>query len=425
MSDTASFFEISKAFVEDLKTQDLGTTHIRRKILQIIMLVTSVISLAYAAYFIYHLGPHLDLIHSVLLFIAIGANFWFRNTSVKPLVLDSISIFSTYVAFFWVQALLGPDSGINLTALCSFIISLMMFFPNHPRLLGASWLCSISLFISPAISDVDLFYLHYRDQISSLPLVRTQMEIAVYVAVILTCYLFAVFWASRVVALKKEKHEKENYLKVLTHDLKHPIVHSLVAIRKLKESGSYVAGDINALEIAQFTVKEIINNIENLESDKINLSKNLSEFHLLDCLDQLLPWLDSRLREKNITIDSTEVNSAHRITGHFESMTFQVLQNILTNAIKFSNPNSVIRFKTQQTETSICWQISDQGSGIDDQDLANGLKPSAGTFGERGTGFGIKIVRLFAEKSRVQVSWAKNGGTTVSIIQTHEALTKT
>ncbi|MFN3532320.1 MAG: hypothetical protein ACK41Q_07395, partial [Candidatus Brocadia sp.] len=39
-----------------------------------------------------------------------------------------------------------------------------------------------------------------------------------------------------------------------------PIVHSLVAIRKLKESGSYVARDINALEIAQFTVKEIINN---------------------------------------------------------------------------------------------------------------------------------------------------------------------
>jgi signal transduction histidine kinase len=385
------------------------------------MLTISVIALCCSAYFVSHTGPGIWLIHSNLLFFGIGSSFWFRKSPISPVVLDAISIFSNYAAFIWVVAMLGTDSGINITALCSALISLLMFFPKNKYLLAASLACSLLLLFSPLAPFMDHFYPEYRSQLNALPRIRTLFEVATFFVTILTSYFFSVFWASRVLSLKKEKSEKEYYLKILTHDLKHPIVHTLLTIRKLKASDSLSQKDIQALEIAQVTVKEIINNVENINSDGVNLSYHITDFSIQDCMQKILPWLESRLTEKELTIDSSKVDRNHKFKGHFESFAFQVLQNILTNAIKFSNPKSSLQIMTSQNGTKTIWFVSDAGKGISDEELDRNPKPNSGTFGEIGAGLGVKIIKLFSDKSRVQVSWVKKNGTTVCISQDQSA----
>jgi signal transduction histidine kinase len=110
------------------------------------------------------------------------------------------------------------------------------------------------------------------------------------------------------------------------------------------------------------------------------------------------------------------------------SLTYQVLNNLVSNAIKFSDPGSMIKLTISEENNSIFVQIKDAGVGIPADLLGSIFDPKKqttrdGTQGEKGTGFGMPIVRSYIERfgahiqveSKTKQESSQDHGTTVTL----------
>jgi len=80
-----------------------------------------------------------------------------------------------------------------------------------------------------------------------------------------------------------------------------------------------------------------------------------------------------------------------------------VLRNLISNAIKFTNPNGHIIISAEKQEQSVLIAVSDNGVGMDEIVMAKLWEidndyTSKGTNGETGTGFGLKLCKELIEK---------------------------
>ena len=88
----------------------------------------------------------------------------------------------------------------------------------------------------------------------------------------------------------------------------------------------------------------------------------------------------------------------------------QILGNLLSNSVKFSQKNSEIRMRVSKVNQSIQFVIEDSGVGIP-RDMrehlfeANLSRSSLGTDGEVGTGFGLPIVKSCVERLGGKISF--------------------
>ncbi|RMH73484.1 MAG: ATP-binding protein [Gemmatimonadetes bacterium] len=92
----------------------------------------------------------------------------------------------------------------------------------------------------------------------------------------------------------------------------------------------------------------------------------------------------------------------------------RILDNIISNAIKYSSNDTAITLRLSQTEKRVIVSISDQGLGLTETDKANlfqkftrlSAKP---TGGEHSTGLGLSIVKKLVEAMNGKV-WAESEG---------------
>ena len=99
-----------------------------------------------------------------------------------------------------------------------------------------------------------------------------------------------------------------------------------------------------------------------------------------------------------------------------------VLRNIVSNAVKFTNPNGFVRLSSFTENGTIQIQITDTGIGIEPQKLINlfnleNNRTSLGTNNESGTGLGLIVCKEFVEqnKGKIWIDSTLGEGTTVSI----------
>ena len=164
----------------------------------------------------------------------------------------------------------------------------------------------------------------------------------------------------------------------------------------------------------------LINDI--LDMSKIE-SKRFELFEEIVPLDHLigqcLKLVSRAADEKSIAMHWTETPIS--ILCDTRAMK-QILINLVTNAIKFSKPETLIRIDIDQGAEDFVIRIQDQGIGMTDEDLERALLP----FGQvrdahirenQGTGLGLNISRALTElhggKFTIASQYAK--GTTVSI----------
>lgn len=80
----------------------------------------------------------------------------------------------------------------------------------------------------------------------------------------------------------------------------------------------------------------------------------------------------------------------------------RVLENLFTNAIKFSYPQSTIEFHTERRSEGVVFSVTDQGVGIPEGELPNlfrefGRTSARPTAGETSTGLGLAIAKRIVE----------------------------
>ena len=207
--------------------------------------------------------------------------------------------------------------------------------------------------------------------------------------------------------LEKLNETKNRFLGMAAHDLRSPlaIIQNYTEFLMDRAYGYLPEKQQKFLETIYSTSQFMLNLIEDLldvskiESGKLELNKE--QFDLVLFAKNNIELNKPIASEKGILItlnhNIPEVNvyaDRHKIE--------QVFNNLLTNAIKFSYPETTIHVDVSKKNNSVQVAIKDQGVGIDKNKLENLFEPfqkvsSSGTAGEKGTGLGLLIVKRIVE----------------------------
>src|SRR5262249_25620667 len=95
----------------------------------------------------------------------------------------------------------------------------------------------------------------------------------------------------------------------------------------------------------------------------------------------------------------------------------QILNNLVSNAIKFSTPDSTVTVSAERRDKAVRIRVADQGPGIPADERADLFKPFSKlsprpTAGESSSGLGLWIVKEMAtlQKGTVGVDCPADGG---------------
>ena len=101
----------------------------------------------------------------------------------------------------------------------------------------------------------------------------------------------------------------------------------------------------------------------------------------------------------------------------------QVLDNLLTNAIKFSEPGDEVTVRVDRRDELVVIEVADQGVGIPADEIGHLFQPfgrtsARPTGGESSTGLGLAISQriVAAHRGRIEVESALGAGTTFRVV---------
>ncbi|MCB0421606.1 MAG: hybrid sensor histidine kinase/response regulator [Bdellovibrionales bacterium] len=186
------------------------------------------------------------------------------------------------------------------------------------------------------------------------------------------------------------------------------LVHDLAGqIQKLQLYGSLIEKgqlDLEKYNASVNTMCEIIDHVREmlaLEEGKHQL--DLTPVSVLDAVLEAFANVEEQANKKKVNIKiRKETLEGVDIIAHKKSLKNQVITNVLTNAIKFSFPEKDIVISGASVNDHFVLEIKDFGTGIPDEilkDLFNKyLKTTTtGTDMEKGTGFGMPLVKTYME----------------------------
>lgn len=305
----------------------------------------------------------------------------------------------------------------TLTVFLVGIIMVSLFLVLEYREIAiATSFITLAFIISIVISQLSL-----QDKIMNL-----FASIVLGIALIISSRYNYYFKSQHFVRLKQieEKHQeierlniqKGEILSFVAHDLRNPLnnIEALSSLMLLEDDQNEKAEMIGA---ATKQAKTIINDlletvkVENqLETEKIELNVYLSK--ILEKWDTNMPdRLVLKGTKKPVLVD---INP---------SRLERVIDNLISNAIKFSPTHKVVNITLINYETHICIHVKDQGIGIPshlqtylfDQFSAAGRK---GLSGESTVGLGLHISKKIVEQhhGRLTFESVENKGTTFTIL---------
>ncbi|MFA6008573.1 MAG: hybrid sensor histidine kinase/response regulator [Desulfobacteraceae bacterium] len=198
----------------------------------------------------------------------------------------------------------------------------------------------------------------------------------------------------------RQRNELREMVQILCHDLSNPLGAVISSFELSEYDPAYL--DQNKHLILSYVRRqyEIIGLVRELRAIAEKKSVfNLIPVNVTKAVNESIETLQYQLTRKNIkAVVSLEENTY--VLAEKVSLINSVLNNLLTNAIKFSYPDSVITVSSQKKNGKILITISDKGMGIPN-DLKNKIyaidrrNTRFGTMGEKGTGFGMPLVKKF------------------------------
>ncbi len=207
-----------------------------------------------------------------------------------------------------------------------------------------------------------------------------------------------------------KNEELKSLVRVLSHDLSNPISVTMayaqkgIASCKSKEHQDLASYFERILRSAGAQV-EIIDHIKAMRAIQDGkTSLTMARVGLFDIIKQCEATFEQALHEKNLKLKYNDDHVKNcSVIAEPSSLRHNVVNNLISNAIKFSHPGCTITIDVTATETDVRMTIADQGIGIP-KDILPSLfradKPTSrpGTKGERGTGYGLPLAHAYVEK---------------------------
>jgi len=201
----------------------------------------------------------------------------------------------------------------------------------------------------------------------------------------------------------KQNQTQQELLHILCHDLMNSVgvVQSFLNLKaydeELTEEDDYMLMAINnAVDVIT-----LVRQLRSIEEKKVKIKLELLD--LREMIDTSCSMVREKAAHKNIEL-LIEVDESCHVLVEKTSFVNSVLNNLLTNAIKFSHVGGkiIIAAHSNTANHSLILSVQDFGVGMPEA-LANAVfdvekqTSRPGTEGEQGTGFGMPLVKRFIE----------------------------
>jgi len=236
-------------------------------------------------------------------------------------------------------------------------------------------------------------------------------------------------------SLDKSEKTRQEFIANISHDIRSP----LTSIRGFIEA--IYDGTIPP-EMHKHYLKIVIEETQRLSklaNDMVDLSRaqagamtlERTDFDINDVIRESLDMMEPRFKDKNLFADAVFDGERMTVNADREKIK-RVLQNLIDNAIKFSNDSGDITVETKANHDKAEIYVKDTGKGISDEeinhvfdrffkaDASRGLDKS-------GVGLGLSIVKEFikAHGETIEVHQRPEGGTefmfTLPIVKEEES----
>jgi signal transduction histidine kinase len=203
-------------------------------------------------------------------------------------------------------------------------------------------------------------------------------------------------------------NEKNNLIKILAHDLKTPINHIEGMAQLLTLDSSISKEDkaemLNHILNASKRLSKMITNIldiDALENNRFKILKENTDIGKL--VNHVVSSFKLQALNKQISI---LVSTPHQNKPMFcltdQVVLTEILENLISNAIKFSNSGSQITVSYKEEGKSILISVKDNGQGISNIEMIKLFSKypnisSKPTGGEKSIGLGLSIVKKYVE----------------------------
>ncbi|MGL1886814.1 MAG: ATP-binding protein [Reichenbachiella sp.] len=193
--------------------------------------------------------------------------------------------------------------------------------------------------------------------------------------------------------------EKNNFIHILSHDLRSPInnITGLANILKMEKE------DLNEEQLRiishigseSLRLNKMVTRMLDVEKIESKTPEQFIKINLDDIIERVLKNYETQAGNKQISFD-TDIEKNVTILGD-EQYLFHVFENLVSNGIKFSPPDRMLYISVKTLDHLAEVSIKDEGPGMTAEDQQNMFKKfqvlsAKATAGERSTGLGLSIV---------------------------------
>ena len=283
-------------------------------------------------------------------------------------------------------------------------------FEVAERLKSEEYRCEIPIIFLTALDDtqsiVNGFKLGAGDFISK-PFRKEELMVRIK-------HQLSLVAARRIIEEKNEELRKtiagrDKMYSVIAHDLRSPMASMKMLLNTIMMSveKDKIDPDIfDMLEMSNKTSEEVFSLLDNLlkwtKSQLGKLTVIPQKLDISGLADGVVEVMNSVAEVKHIKLIRTDHESFFVYVDI--EMIKSVLRNLISNAVKFSNPDSDIKVGIKAEDGKVIVSVTDSGKGIKKEDQHKLLKDSThfttyGTNSEEGSGLGLLLCRDFARKN--------------------------
>lgn len=202
-------------------------------------------------------------------------------------------------------------------------------------------------------------------------------------------------------------NEKNKYLGIVSHDLRSPLstvqmycdfILDSLENNQNNQYHEYIESIRNISSNSLALVEDLLD-VAKIESGTLTLQRSHINYkNFIDCLIKLNKPIAERKNIK-VVFDTTFTDLYISIDS---SKMEQVINNLISNAVKYSQPDTTIHVKLSKKDKAVLTRVIDQGQGIPEDEMNKLFKPFQvtsvkSTGGEKSTGLGLVIVRRIVE----------------------------
>jgi signal transduction histidine kinase len=214
--------------------------------------------------------------------------------------------------------------------------------------------------------------------------------------------------------------EKNNLIRILAHDLRTPINHiqgltNVLLVGNSSESPEDQKMILQRINDVSLRLNRMISNIldiDSLENNRVKIFMDDVEIDPL--LIQVVKSFEKQAAKKDISVVTVPSAQGARIRGD-SLFLIQVFENLISNAIKFSEKGKQVEIITRETSDKICICVKDGGPGLTEDDLKLLFKKfqrltAKPTAGESSIGLGLSIVKKYVELMQGEIRCESTAG---------------